>query len=129
MKQANGKKTMNDEDGVTYSPSELSEGWVLIGDSKDTMKHLNKIRRQKGKKAFSMSVGLTEYFDTWVNLSFQEIRDAIEGHSSRRFSNATIDLVFHVKTHIFSGGDVRVSVWPTVKRNENLNASNNWGEE
>ncbi len=126
--------TMMSDEGVTYSPSEISDGWVFTGDNENTVRYLAKINRQRGVKSWNISLGITDYFSKWVKVSYSELVDLLVcGYDSRRFRNCVITLTFHVKHNAmtYSNGTTRhrISLWPTVKRNENLNASNNWGEE
>jgi len=124
---------MDSEEGVTYSPSEIGEGWVFTGDAENTIAYLLKLNRMKGKKSWKITLGLSDYFTRWVAVSFKELLNIINTPSwnsrERRFHNCEITLTYHVSLDESFGHRSYISVWPTVRRDENKNYDNNWGEE
>jgi len=123
---------MDSEEGVRYSPSEIDEDWVFTGNASNTTAYLNRLNRMTGKKNFKILLGVTDYFSKWVKVSFKELLQIInksnDGYGGRRrFSNCEISLTYHVQINVMSQN--YISVWPTVRRDENKNHENNWGEE
>lgn len=122
---------MDSEEGVTYSPSEIGEDWVFTGNASNTTAYLNRLNRMKGKKSFKIILRVTDHFSTWVTVSFKELMSIINpthDDRTRNFANCKITMTYHVS---MDEGYYQnyISVWPTVKRDENKNSENNWGEE
>lgn len=121
---------MDREEGVTYSPSEIGEGWVFTGDASNTTAYLMKLNRMRGKKSFKITLGVGDYFSNWVKVSFKELLSIINPsheNRTRQFANCEITITYHVSVDSMSQN--YISVWPTTRRDENKNNENNWGEE
>ncbi len=122
---------MDSEEGVTYSPSEIGERWIFTGDANNTTAYLNRLNRMKGKKSFKILLGITNHFSNWVRVSFKELMSIINSRyddRTRKYANCKITLTYHVSLDESSYQN-HISVWPTVRRAENKNSENNWGEE
>lgn len=127
--------TMDSEEGVTYSPSEIGEDWEFTGDTSNTTAYLLRTNRMKGKKNYKILLGVTDYFSSWVTVSFKELlaimnppRYTSNDDRSRNFANCKITLTYHVSVDTTMSQNY-ISVWPTVRRDENLTVENHWGEE
>ena len=121
---------MDSEEGVSYSPSEIDEDWVFTGNASNTTAYLNKLNRMTGKKSFKILLGITDHFSKWVRVTYKELLKIITSpydDRTRRFANCEITLTYHVQINVMS--QTYISVWPTVRRDENKNNENNWGEE
>ena len=121
---------MDSEEGVTYSPSELREDWKFTGDASNTTAYLLKMNRMKGKKNFKILLGVTDHFSNWVKVSFKELMSIINpshDERTRSYANCQVTMTYHVEHSEMSNH--YISVWPTVRKDENKNSENNWGEE
>jgi hypothetical protein len=121
------KRTGEFNKGIHVSPDWISAGqrdndWNLY-TVEGARKRLNQIKRMKGRKRLSISLGFGEHLSSWTQVTWSVLFDMIR-HRDSRFANCTFNQLFYIRLHD-SGS---VSVWPAYVRNENENRDNDWGK-
>lgn len=125
---------LNDEGkfnkGIHVSPNWVAKGekqsnWVLY-DTEGAIKHLNRLKRKKGRKDWSILINFTDSLMDWVSVPFTVLMDMVR-HRDTRYRNCTVNQLWYIKSE-----DTRhragATIWPAEVRNDNENRDNNWGQ-
>jgi len=122
---------LNDEgefnEGIYVRPDWVTKGekhsnWVLY-DTEGAIKHLNRLKRKKGRKNWSILIHFTSDLSDWVSVPFTILTDMVR-HRDSRYRNCTVNQLWYIKDDGFRLG---ASIWPAEVHNENENSDNNWG--